>query len=117
LQKLKQLRREYKAICSLLHRSGFDLSARNFHTSLWCSQNRSSPQPPPPNQQPDNNKKPNKDDDEETKMSSLLAKAFLWMLTAYLLIGVVSLLFPSSNQPEVHLFLPLKIGFLTYYLF
>jgi len=34
-------------------------------------------------------------------MSSLLAKAFLWMLTAYLLIGVVSLLFPSSNQPEV----------------
>jgi hypothetical protein len=31
----------------------------------------------------------------------LLAKAFLWMLTAYMLIAIVSLLFPSSNQPEV----------------
>jgi hypothetical protein len=32
----------------------------------------------------------------------LLAKAFLWMLTAYMLIATVSLLFPSSNQPEVN---------------
>jgi spastic paraplegia 7 len=103
IQQIRQLKREYRAICGLLQRSGFDISARNFHTSLWCGQNRNSPQnsnPPPPNQ-PNDDKKPNREDDEETKMSSLLAKAFLWMLTAYLLIGVVSLLFPSSNQPEV----------------
>lgn len=100
LQSLRQLKREFRAICSLLNRSGFQVPSTSFHTSAWCAQNK-SPQPPPPNEQPDKDKKPDREDDEETKMSSLLAKAFLWMLTAYLLIGVVSLLFPSSNQPEV----------------
>jgi hypothetical protein len=39
----------------------------------------------------------------------LLAKAVLWMLTAYMLIATVSLLFPSSNQPEVnYMCLPLN---------
>ncbi|XP_059472586.1 paraplegin-like [Neocloeon triangulifer] len=100
--KLRKLKREYKAVCSLLARSGFKVNSRNFHSTVWFAQNNKSPGNPSPNQQPpDNDKKPNREDDEETKISSLLAKAFLWMLTAYLLIGVVSLLFPSSNQPEV----------------
>lgn len=31
----------------------------------------------------------------------MLAKAALWMLTAYMFIAIISLLFPGSNQPEV----------------
>ena len=41
----------------------------------------------------------NKNDDDEKK--GMLAKAALWMLTAYMFIAIISLLFPSSNQPEV----------------
>ena len=89
---------------SLLHRSGlrttqqlaYCLCTRGIHSTA------SSPQQ---HQQPPNNhddKKPNKDDEDDSKISSLLAKAFLWMLTAYMLIATVSLLFPSSNQPEVN---------------
>jgi spastic paraplegia protein 7 len=49
-----------------------------------------------------NNNKQNDDDkDNEDKISALLLKAFLWMLTAYMFIAIVSLLFPGSNQPEV----------------
>lgn len=67
---------------------------RGIHSSGSASQ-----QQPPPNNRDD--KKPNKDVEDDSKISSLLAKAFLWMLTAYMLIAIVSLLFPSSNQPEV----------------
>lgn len=85
-------------MCSLLHRScNGNLNgtfSRNFHTST--SHNQKVPQ------SPDNkNKKPDKEDDDDNKISSLLAKAFLWMLTAYMVIAIISLLFPSSNQPEV----------------
>lgn len=41
----------------------------------------------------------NKNDDDERK--GMLAKAALWMLTAYMFIAIISLLFPGSNQPEV----------------
>ncbi|KAK7082764.1 Paraplegin [Halocaridina rubra] len=41
----------------------------------------------------------NKNDDDEKK--GMLAKAALWMLTAYMFIAIISLLFPSSNQPEM----------------
>lgn len=41
----------------------------------------------------------NKDNDDEKKR--MLAKAALWMLTAYMFIAIISLLFPGSNQPEV----------------
>ncbi|XP_067004008.2 mitochondrial inner membrane m-AAA protease component paraplegin [Anabrus simplex] len=96
----KHLCREYCAMYSLLHHTGMKdlrkishyLSTRGFHSTPSSGQ-----------QQPQDNKKPDKDkdDDDDNKVSSLLAKAFLWMLTAYMLIAVVSLLFPSSNQPEV----------------
>lgn len=45
-----------------------------------------------------NNNNKNGDDD---KLSSLLVKAFLWMLTAYMFVALVSLVFPGTNQPEV----------------
>lgn len=97
-----RIRKEYHAVFSLLNRSGLTsshqlsnyLHARGIHSSGSAPQ-----QQPPPNNRDD--KKPNKDDEDDSKISSLLAKAFLWMLTAYMLIAIVSLLFPSSNQPEV----------------
>ncbi|XP_069698705.1 mitochondrial inner membrane m-AAA protease component paraplegin isoform X2 [Periplaneta americana] len=100
----KQVRREYLAVCSLLHRSGLRtthqlsscLHARGIHSTNATPQQ----QHPPPNNQ-DDNKKPNKEDEDDNKISSLLAKAFLWMLTAYMLMAILSLLFPSSGQPEV----------------
>jgi len=48
----------------------------------------------------DNNNDKKKNDDDD-KLSALLIKAFLWMLTAYMFIAVVSLVFPGTNQPEV----------------
>lgn len=103
LQVYKQVKREYQAVCSLLHRSGLRtvphlsscLHVRGIHTTNAAPQQQN----PPPNNR--DNKKPNKEDEDDNKISSLLAKAFLWMLTAYMLIAIVSLMFPSSNQPEV----------------
>lgn len=68
------------------------LSSRSFHsTSQNHQQNKNENDP----------KKPKNDDEDKDKISAILAKAFLWMLTAYMVIAIISLLFPSSNQPEV----------------
>nr|CAD7596337.1 unnamed protein product [Timema genevievae] len=104
IQVSKQISREYRAVCDLLHRSGLRHvdqlglpqlpTSRKYHTST----------PKPQKQQPPTkkeDKKPGKENEDDDKIPSLLAKAFLWMLTAYMLIAVISLLFPSSNQPEV----------------
>jgi len=93
-QDLKTLRCELNAALRIFEKSGFNISkhtssCRSFHTSAHHGQNK----------QP-NDDKEKKDDDNEN-MSSLLAKAFLWMLTGYMIIATMSLLFPSSNQPEV----------------
>lgn len=91
----KTLNREYQAVWSLLHRSGLNNLSQitaHFHSSRQNYQT-------PPNQDP--HKKPNSNGDDKDKISSLLAKAFLWMLTAYMVVAIVSLIFPSSNQPEV----------------
>lgn len=104
LQQIKCLRQEYAAVCSLIQRSGLHniqklpqhaFSRRNFHSTV-----RRCQQQPQDGRDP---KKPKKgeDDEDKDKISSLLAKAFLWMLTAYMVIAIISLLFPSSNQPEV----------------
>lgn len=109
LQILRKLNHEYAAVCSLLHRSGLQninnlttaLSARQFHTSPSSANN---PQPKQSSEgagSGNNKNKPNKEDEDDNKVSSLLAKAFLWMLTAYMVIAIISLLFPNSNQPEV----------------
>lgn len=89
---------------SLLHRSGLR-TTQQLANCLYTRGIHSTASSPQQHQQPPNNdddKKPNKDDEDDSKISSLLAKAFLWMLTAYMLIATVSLLFPSSNQPEVN---------------
>lgn len=92
-------------MCSLINRSGlsnlhhlpFYLDQRNFHSSPQNSQ-----QGPQKNSENDPNKpKKDNDDDDKDKISSLLAKAFLWMLTAYMVIAIISLMFPSSSQPEI----------------
>ncbi|XP_060535488.1 paraplegin [Cylas formicarius] len=101
LKNAQIITREYSAVCCLLRRSGVnDLSkftkqvaaANLFHTSPINSQDPFRPDP---------DRKPDKDDDDKDKISALLAKAFLWMLTAYMVIAIISLMFPSSNQPEV----------------
>lgn len=48
-----------------------------------------------------NNKDKDKDKDDEESKVSLLAKAAIWMMTAYIVITLMSLLFPTSNQPDV----------------
>ncbi|KAJ9575627.1 hypothetical protein L9F63_007561, partial [Diploptera punctata] len=95
----KHIRQEYLGVLGVLRRSGLNLSQQVHSRHISTSSNNFQQQTPPPNP---NGKKPNnKDDEDDNKISSLLAKAFLWMLTAYMLIAIVSLLFPSSNQPEV----------------
>lgn len=63
---------------------------------MLSSNKRYNHHTPPPDP-----KKPNKEDEDDGKLSSLLAKAFLWMLSAYMVIAIISLMFPNSNQPEV----------------
>ena len=41
------------------------------------------------------------DNDGDKKMQSMLAKALIWMFTGYMLVVLISLMFPSGNQPEV----------------
>lgn len=101
-QILKKINNEYNAVRSLLHRSGLQninglpyyINSRNLHTNTSNNQKLT----PDPNNK---DKKPGKDDEDDNKISSLLAKAFIWMLTAYMVIAIISLLFPSTNQPEV----------------
>lgn len=93
LQKIRILKGEYNAIRSLFHRSGLSyrqqaILERSFHTSRVQRQQQNG----------DKNKK---NENENEKMSSLVAKAFLWMLTAYLIVSTISLIFPNSNHPEV----------------
>lgn len=93
---IKQINREYAAVCALIQRS-------TFHTSSGANQKPPNVTPPPPPPSGDSNapgggKKPNKDDDQ--KMSSFLAKMFLWMLTAYMIVAVISLIFPGASNSE-----------------
>ncbi|CAH1169614.1 unnamed protein product [Phaedon cochleariae] len=94
----KTIHQEYSAVCALLQRSGLDNVAQLYRSFHSTPQNNQEPfKDPGPN--PNGSRKP--DDDDKDKISSLLAKAFLWMLTAYMVIAIISLMFPSSNQPEV----------------
>lgn len=92
-QSFQPLNREYAAVCALIRRSGLkDLSSLPKYLSAKRYNHTPSDDP----------KKPGKDDDDDGKISSLLAKAFLWMLSAYMVIAIISLMFPNSNQPEVY---------------
>ncbi|XP_071448663.1 mitochondrial inner membrane m-AAA protease component paraplegin, partial [Hetaerina americana] len=102
---------EYRAVISLLHRSGFSgehqrcllnngvlYAAGDKNPSTKRSKSESKKDA---KESDGDNKRPGQEDDDDNKITSLLAKAFLWMLTAYMLIAIISLLFPNSNQPEV----------------
>lgn len=99
----KIINREYAAVQALIKRSGLQdlsqlsnsISSRQYHSSPKCYQQPGGGNPGDPKKPPD------KDDEDKDKIPSLLAKAFLWMLTAYMFIAVLSLMFPNSNQPEV----------------
>lgn len=98
-KRIKILNKEWNAVRSIFHRSGLPyhqqaILLRSFHNASSRLQQQQQ-QPPPPRD--DKNKK----NDENEKMSALVAKAFLWMLTAYMIVATITLLFPSSNQPEI----------------
>lgn len=77
----------------LFQRSGLrDMQQLSRHFS--CSRTEHQKENPQ-----DPNKKPK--DEEDGKISNLLAKAFLWILTAYMLTVFISLMFPSTSQPEM----------------
>lgn len=87
------MKMEYKAAVRLLQRSCLNSNivsaTRGFHTSVSRCQ-----------QKPQNEDNKNQNDDDK-KISSLLTKSILWMLSGYMFIALLSLIFPSSNQPEV----------------
>ncbi|CAB0002353.1 unnamed protein product [Nesidiocoris tenuis] len=88
-------RREYHAVKRIFNSSGLSfieqraILQRSIHTSSPFRQD----------EKPKDDK--DKKNEEGEKLGSLLAKAFLWMLTAYMLVATLSLMFPNSNQNEV----------------
>ncbi|KAG8233407.1 hypothetical protein J437_LFUL013400, partial [Ladona fulva] len=106
---LDKVLQEYRTVLALLRSSVLTEKAKFLLRDgiYYASGNKNSPRKPYP---PPNSKKTGKEsagddkqpdqEDDENKITSLLAKAFLWMLTAYMLIAIISLLFPNTNQPE-----------------
>lgn len=94
----KSVNNEFNAVKRLLERSGVshgeqvNILKRGLSTTATNRNQAGGGQ-----SSGDNNGKKNNDEDERKGM---LAKAALWMLTAYMFIAIISLLFPSSNQPE-----------------
>lgn len=96
-KKIRILQKEYNALRSVFNRSGLpynqqSILLRRFHSSSRLHQRD--------NKGDNKNKNDDKNGDNE-KMSALIAKAFLWMLTAYMIVATISLFVPSSNHPEV----------------
>ncbi|ERL84158.1 hypothetical protein D910_01531 [Dendroctonus ponderosae] len=89
-KQLKVINKEYSAVWALLRRSGLKelsqlrpyLGARHISTSSSQSQ-KQGPVDPDPN-------KPDKDGDDKDKLSALVAKALIWMLTTYMVVRYVS---------------------------
>ncbi|KAL1131091.1 hypothetical protein AAG570_012328 [Ranatra chinensis] len=87
--------REYQALKKLFNRSGLTYTQqhsvlkRAYHTSGGNNQRKN-----------DESDKDKKNEDNE-KISSLIAKAFLWMLTAYMVVAAISIIVPNSNQHDV----------------
>jgi hypothetical protein len=95
------VKQEYSAVLQLVKRSlprnhGFKNCTRGFASSSHHMQSNKDP----PDDQKKNNE--NKDDNnDDKKITSMLAKAMMWMFTGYMLITIVSLMFPGGNQPEI----------------
>lgn len=100
-RKEKNQKNEFRAFVSLLKRSNLLPSeitpTRRFHTSKL---NYQFDKKPSSDDKSSKNKEENKNkDDDDDNKNSLLAKAVIWTVAAYLFISLLSL-FPSSNQPE-----------------
>lgn len=94
----RQVDSELKALGKLLKRSGVLAgNQRLFSNPLGCSRTLHTTA----FLRQDQNGKNNKDKEDEESKVSLLAKAAIWMMTAYIVITLMSLLFPTSNQPDV----------------
>ncbi|BES87917.1 spastic paraplegia 7 [Nesidiocoris tenuis] len=95
LASIRATRREYHAVKRIFNSSGLSfieqraILQRSIHTSSPFRQD----------EKPKDDK--DKKNEEGEKLGSLLAKAFLWMLTAYMLVATLSLMFPNSNQNEI----------------
>ncbi|CAG2162247.1 unnamed protein product [Oppiella nova] len=66
--------------------------------------NKSSNNKPNGNKKSETNRNYDNEDQEEDNdepKSSLIAKAVVWMLSGYMVITIMSLLFPNSNTPDV----------------
>ncbi|XP_070386994.1 mitochondrial inner membrane m-AAA protease component paraplegin [Dermacentor albipictus] len=92
-----QINSEIKAVRGLLKRSGILAADHRIISSLGCARSLHTSC----TVRQDNNGKNNKDKEDEESKVSLLAKAAIWMMTAYIVITLMSLLFPTSNQPDV----------------
>lgn len=113
------LTREYRAIVQLIDRSPsvlqglrchvactYENPSMNPHASVirWFQTSASSLQKRPDSKGEQSNGKESsdgKDDDDDESKKSMLMKAAIWMLSAFFLNILISLLFPSTNQPDV----------------
>ncbi|XP_014245554.1 paraplegin [Cimex lectularius] len=93
------LRSEFRAVRGLFNRSGLSyveqnkILRRGIRTSCALRQEK-----PPPDK---NDKDKDKKNEDMEKMSALMTKAFLWMITAYMLLAFLSLFIPNSGNPEL----------------
>lgn len=84
----RHLCNEVKAVNKLVITSPYLRHTRNFHMSSQRYKNEGQ-------------KDSNKQDDEKNKMKSVLAKAFLWMLTGYMVIAILSTIFPNKQRDQL----------------
>lgn len=91
LQGLRLLNEEYAATIRLVERSYPNLNL-SFSRHLTSSSHHGQK-----SNESDNKPNDNNDDDK----FALAMKALFWALTGYMLISVLTLMFPSGNQPEV----------------
>lgn len=93
-QNLHSLQQEYSAVLQLVQRSiPRNVSVFNNTRGLATSSSHMQSNKDPPDDKQDNN--------DDKKVPSMLAKAMLWMFTGYMLITIISLMFPGGNQPEI----------------
>ncbi|XP_076056662.1 SPG7 matrix AAA peptidase subunit, paraplegin [Oratosquilla oratoria] len=96
----KGINREYASVTRLLERSGVSQEdqVKILRHALHTTANLSNQ---PGGSTGGSGSDGGKKNDDEDERKGMLAKAALWMLTAYMFIAIISLLFPSSNQPEI----------------
>lgn len=86
------------------------VGARTYSSSLLRFADRSSPasnkssggaqSPPPSSEKNESNSGKQNDEDDDDSKTSMLPRAFLWMIAAYSTVTVLSFLMPSSENAE-----------------